>query len=170
MGAAMTGSDSPMTLDDLVAGVIEFAPAFKETRHGRFWYAEGWVGGQRIEFATQESEHAARELCHRLNTVVAATHNQAASQLLAMREELDALKFDFDRTRARETQFLNENLAMKEALEPFAAFADLSGAGYLPDDHVITLGSGMAARQLTMGDCRKARSVLSPNRSGGGYA
>lgn len=50
--------------------------------------------------------------------------------------------------------------ALYEALKPFADFANLSGAEHLPDDHVITLGSGMAARQLTMGDCRKARAAL----------
>ena len=51
---------------------------------------------------------------------------------------------------------LVEKLA--EALEPFAAFADLSGL--VPDDHIITQGSPMARRQLTMGDCRKAAAAL----------
>lgn len=47
---------------------------------------------------------------------------------------------------------------MIEALEPFADFADTSGV--LPDDHVITRGSRMAQRQLTMGDCRRALAAL----------
>lgn len=42
------------------------------------------------------------------------------------------------------------------ALRPFAAFY-VRGA---PDDHVITQGSAMAQRQLTMGDCRKAKEAL----------
>ena len=54
---------------------------------------------------------------------------------------------------------------LSAALEPFADFANLSGAAYLPDDHVITLGTGMAARQLTMGDCRKARTALGKDAS-----
>ena len=61
---------------------------------------------------------------------------------------------------ARLAELQAERTGLREALEPFADFANLSGAGYLPDNHTITLGSGMAARQLTMGDCRKARVQL----------
>jgi len=43
------------------------------------------------------------------------------------------------------------------ALAPFAAFADMRGA--LPDQFVITEGSPLAKKQLTMGDCRKAYAV-----------
>jgi hypothetical protein len=60
-----------------------------------------------------------------------------------------------------------ENERLREALKPFAAFADLAGAGLLPADHVITLGSGMAARQLTIGDCRNARTALRGDREQG---
>ncbi len=42
------------------------------------------------------------------------------------------------------------------ALTPFAMFV-MHG---IPDDHVITEGSQLAKRQLTMGDCRVANRVL----------
>jgi len=42
------------------------------------------------------------------------------------------------------------------ALQPIADFY-VRGA---PDGHVITQGSAMAKRQLTMGDCRKASEAL----------
>lgn len=41
------------------------------------------------------------------------------------------------------------------ALEPFAAFDD----GRAPERLVITQGSSMARKQLTIGDCRKAAEV-----------
>jgi Lar family restriction alleviation protein len=44
-----------------------------------------------------------------------------------------------------------------EALKPFAAFDDERAPEHLP----ITSGSGMARRQLTIGDCRKAKAALS---------
>lgn len=52
---------------------IEFAPSFKTAEGRTFWYAEGWIGGQRYEFAAEPgSEGYARMLCYRLNTVVEA--------------------------------------------------------------------------------------------------
>lgn len=47
-------------------------------------------------------------------------------------------------------------LAARTAIEPFARF-HVSGA---PDTHIITAGSRMAQRQLTMGDCRLAAMAL----------
>lgn len=47
-----------------------------------------------------------------------------------------------------------------EALKPFAAYAELSGSKYVPDDFQISQGSKFAGRQLTMADCRKASQVL----------
>ncbi len=47
---------------------------------------------------------------------------------------------------------------MREALRPFAEFA--AKADVLPDDFVITKGSGLARKQLTIGDCRNARAAL----------
>jgi hypothetical protein len=43
------------------------------------------------------------------------------------------------------------------ALQPFA---DYAGSTILPDDFVITMGSGMAKRQLTVGDCSRAAAAL----------
>lgn len=60
---------------------IEFAPAFKTINPkpanqgvacGTFWYAEGWINGQRIEFTTQTDRDAAEVLCTQLNTCVRA--------------------------------------------------------------------------------------------------
>jgi hypothetical protein len=48
--------------------------------------------------------------------------------------------------------------AIREALKPFADFVDAARAP--PDSFVITQGSGMARRQLTVGDCRRAGAVL----------
>jgi len=50
--------------------------------------------------------------------------------------------------------------ALRAALTPFAAFAELSGASRLPDDHAITQGSRLAAPQITVGHLRKARAAL----------
>ena len=50
--------------------------------------------------------------------------------------------------------------ALVGALQPFAAYGALSGADLLPDSHVLTSGSRFAARQITMGDMRKAKHVL----------
>lgn len=48
--------------------------------------------------------------------------------------------------------------ALKKALEPFAKFADPTGA--FSDSFKITAGSGMARRQLTMGHCYRAKEAL----------
>lgn len=48
---------------------------------------------------------------------------------------------------------------MRDALKPFADYA----AAYvspLPDSLIISKGSSMAKRQLTMGDCRAAQAAL----------
>lgn len=45
---------------------------------------------------------------------------------------------------------------IRAALRPFAAFHHSSA----PDEHVITQGSAIAKRQLTMGDCRRAAEAL----------
>jgi hypothetical protein len=64
-----------------MAKFIEFAPHHKTVRPkpgvsnaavGTFWYAEGWIGDKRFEFAVQESREDAEELCFRLNIVVEA--------------------------------------------------------------------------------------------------
>ena len=48
----------------------------------------------------------------------------------------------------------------QKALKPFAAFGSLSGADLLADDYVLTQGSRLAARQITIGDMRRARAAL----------
>ncbi len=55
-----------------------------------------------------------------------------------------------------------ENAQLREALKPFADFANGSGAKHFPDNLVITSGSGMARKQLTLGDCHRARAALAP--------
>ena len=50
-------------------------------------------------------------------------------------------------------------LRMREALEPFAKFAE--GMGRVPDHHAMTAGSPLARKQVTAGDFKRARSVLS---------
>jgi hypothetical protein len=51
-----------------------------------------------------------------------------------------------------------ERDAAVAALKPFADFADPHNRA--PDHIVITVGSSMARKQLTMGDCYKARQAL----------
>lgn len=60
---------------------IEFAPSFKTINPkpsnqgaatGTFWYAEGWIGGERFEFSAQESRSDAERLCVCLNTALTA--------------------------------------------------------------------------------------------------
>lgn len=58
----------------------------------------------------------------------------------------------YDRMKAAEAEVAQ----LREALEPFADFA----VHQAPADHVITQGSPMAQRQLTMGDCQRARQAL----------
>ncbi|EFL88333.1 hypothetical protein [Ahrensia sp. R2A130] len=54
-----------------------------------------------------------------------------------------------------------DNARLREALEPFAAFARLSGVARLPNDFPLTSGSRIAVKQLTVGDVRYALAVLS---------
>lgn len=48
--------------------------------------------------------------------------------------------------------------ALCEALKPFAGFADPRNT--VPETWPITQGSRMARKQLTMGDCYRARAAL----------
>jgi hypothetical protein len=48
--------------------------------------------------------------------------------------------------------------ALEEALKPFADYADHIGIS--PDNLIITQGSLLAKKQLTMADCRRAREEL----------
>ena len=51
-----------------------------------------------------------------------------------------------------------DNERLREALRPFADYAD-QGSSF-PDEFKITFGSRLAKRQLTIGDCRRAREAL----------
>jgi hypothetical protein len=50
-------------------------------------------------------------------------------------------------------------VTIMSALRPFADFAPHQPGGP-PDTFAITQGSSLAKRQLTMGDCRRARDLL----------
>lgn len=50
------------------------------------------------------------------------------------------------------------NKKARDALRPFADYADPSRR--IRPDHVLTAGSQLAKRQLTMGDCYAARDAL----------
>ena len=58
------------------------------------------------------------------------------------------------------SQLIDRVLQLEAALKPFADFAD--GRRVVPPEMHITPGSYMAKRQLTMGDCYKARELLEP--------
>jgi len=57
--------------------------------------------------------------------------------------------------RAR-LKVINDDLV--KALSPFAEYADHRNV--CPADNVITIGSTIAKRQLTMGDCYEARNAI----------
>mgnify|MGYP001610305736 CR=1 FL=1 len=46
----------------------------------------------------------------------------------------------------------------RDALRPFAAFADPRNT--IPPDTILTAGSPLARKQITMADCYAARSAL----------
>lgn len=49
---------------------------------------------------------------------------------------------------------------LEAALKPFAEYATLPGFDKLPNDMIITVGSSLAAKQLTVLDCKEAAKVL----------
>ena len=61
-----------------------------------------------------------------------------------------------------ERDALRERVAKLEAaLRPFANYAAHGkGSDLVPDNHALTQGSRFAARQITMGDMRNARTAL----------
>lgn len=52
-----------------------------------------------------------------------------------------------------------EILRLRQALKPFSDYA-IVGANKVPEDFIISLGSPLARKQLTMGDCIRARDAL----------
>ncbi len=65
-----------------------------------------------------------------------------------------------DELRAERDALAAEVARLQKALRPFADYADMRG--FVPDDMIISAGSPMAKRQITMGDCRRARAVFEP--------
>lgn len=55
---------------------------------------------------------------------------------------------------------------LERALLPFANYADTRGV--ITKDHVVTIGSPLARRQLTMGDCYAAARALGREMRGHG--
>ena len=57
-------------------------------------------------------------------------------------------------------------LELEAALQPFADYVDTEAlrlnipGALFPPEHIITQGSSMARRQLTLGDCQRALEVL----------
>jgi hypothetical protein len=49
---------------------------------------------------------------------------------------------------------------LEAALKPFAEYCNGRTSDLFSDDQNITLGSSLARKQLTIGDCRFARSIL----------
>jgi hypothetical protein len=49
---------------------------------------------------------------------------------------------------------------LEAVLKPFAEYCNGRTSDLFPDDQNITLGSPMARKQLTIGDCRLARAAL----------
>lgn len=49
-----------------------------------------------------------------------------------------------------------DNIRLRSALQPFADYASLSSFDLLPDNHPLTQGSRMAAKQVTAADFRAA--------------
>lgn len=74
------------------------------------------------------------------------------------REDIPWLVAECTRLRSELSSAEGEIATCKKALEPFA-FYSLNSKGLL-DAYVITTGSSMAIRQLTIGDCRRARERL----------
>lgn len=73
---------------------------------------------------------------------------------------IDKLRAELATALSAAAELRAENERLREELKPFVDFADPTGA--VPDDYVITGGSSLAKRQLTMRDCRNARAALSP--------
>jgi hypothetical protein len=107
---------------------------------------------------------AARELVPALAAEVSA-QRETIKNLRQMERNVQAVR-EFEHQRAEKALAAIAGLktrveALTGALRPFADYAELSGARAMPDDFAVSQGSRLAARQITMGDCRKARAALS---------
>lgn len=83
----------------------------------------------------------------------------------AAADEIERLQAENERLQTGwelATKAVDENESLRAALKPFADYADPRVV--VPFDFVITQGSELAKRQLTMGDCYEARRVLGEMR------
>lgn len=104
------------------------------------------AGGKMSDIVDQlldSAERARRSQC----LIQAKRDSDAAAEISALRVAIAALRAENERLRA--------------ALKPFADYApDQSKLTALPATVVITNGSPVAKRQLTIGDCYNARRAL----------
>lgn len=70
------------------------------------------------------------------------------------------LRHHANETLEEQEYLLRSSAAQREALEPFISFSDGTMFTRLPDDFVLTAGSRLAHRQLTVGDFKKLRAAL----------
>lgn len=78
---------------------------------------------------------------------------EAKAHMETMREHTDCCGMPIFRRMVKEVE------SLQAALAPFAEFAG-GVVGRPPADTPITMGSRMARRQLTMGDCVRAADAL----------
>ena len=87
-------------------------------------------------------------------------HDATAANLLAVEAERDKYKLiathSEDVVRAAKVEIER----LREALEPFAEFARVSGFDKLPLDTPMTQGSRLARKQVTVADFIRARAAL----------
>lgn len=79
---------------------------------------------------------------------------------LTSKQALELAEFDKLATPLAILALLAKLERFEKALKPFGDYADPRGK--LPSDFVLTSGSWMGKRQLTMGDCYEARAALEP--------
>ncbi len=96
----------------------------------------------------------------------------ASAETASLKERVAELEGTVSRIKAQRDNallgmeaFSNRAAAFEEALKPFAEFAD--PRNMIPPDTILTAGSPMARKQITMSDCYAARSALSKDNEHG---
>jgi hypothetical protein len=111
---------------------------------------------------TDENERVARAICEALGHDPDGCNLDLAMQVWAKPVPHGWTNAMLFRTAAKVAiaamDTRRENEVLREALKPFADYADPHGR--FPPNLSITVGSDIAKRQLTMGDCYKARAAL----------
>ena len=93
-------------------------------------------------------------------------HSQAAGGVVMDRDTYrdENSRIDDDATiaclKAERDALRAEVERLRDALEPFAGYADLPSFNRLPDDQAMTRGSGIAACQVTAQDFKIALDVF----------